>query len=494
MKLNLGRPGDRFDLKRTLILLGGVLLPLVAATVLSLRQANYLVGRSLLIAFGDNESSYRSAWFEWDGDIVAKDLVVDPFGMGEEFTIRAEHVHVETPGWFWFAYNTFAKRKRLRTSMDEVHLTLTGVRSDSGFDPTLGDLGPFSATSASPFEAEGCANDNLWSREELVQMGLEPGPAELEFRYAVDGAKLNTTIRLEVPNVSKVVFERKEDLPRRINALLVDQYASLTRQESWSVEDLGFVRARNRFCAGKDDTQSRDLVERHVASVQRLLEMAGLELDDASLQAYRLFARDGGNLKLRLDYSNPLHSDDYYEVRDSGAALLQAQALLERGEQRAWAQFRAVTPRPLAGWDDGLPTYAALRAEQGGDTVVADEDGSKRISVRKVAAKVDMEEAGERDPALDAAVFEAPKAAAMPEPVQVAKVEQAPPPDPRIPWEQLNDYIGHDLRVLTATSGNRTVTLLEAHPGEILVSTRVGGGTAQFRIKKETFREAVPLQ
>ena len=77
----------------------GVLVPLAALVFLVLQQANFFVGRSLLIAFGDAESTYRSAWFELDGDVVAKDLVVYPDAGSRAATLRFDTAHLETPGW-----------------------------------------------------------------------------------------------------------------------------------------------------------------------------------------------------------------------------------------------------------------------------------------------------------------------------------------------------------------------------------------------------------
>jgi hypothetical protein len=326
-------------------------------------------------------------------------------------------------------------------------------------------------------------------------MGLEPGPTELEFHYVVNASLLSTTIRYETPGVSKVVFERKEDLPRQINALLLDQYPTLVRSESWTVEDAGFTRARNRFCAAKDGAESRDIIERHVASVQRLLEMGGIALDQDSLSAYRLFVRDGGSLKLSLDYDERIHSDEYYDVRDSGEALFLSRSVLDRGDRRYAVQWSRTTPRELKGWEDGMPTYAALRREEGKDTMArAEYNTVARVDLKKVAAKVNMEDAGERDPALDAALLAPPTPAELPVEEKPQEVQEVVKVDPRIPWSALNEYIGRDLRVMTATSGTRVIYLLDAGPNDILVRAQLGGGHAEYRIQKDTFREAVLIQ
>ena len=142
---------------RSVLRVGIVLVGVIALVFLVLQQVNFLVGRSLLIAFGETESTYRRAWFEWDGDVTAQDVVVYPDGT-DETALRFERVHVETPGWLWFLRNTFDRKLRI-AKLDRLHVTLQGLDTAAGMDPTFGDLGPIGALSASPFEAEGCAQD-----------------------------------------------------------------------------------------------------------------------------------------------------------------------------------------------------------------------------------------------------------------------------------------------------------------------------------------------
>ncbi|MFY8135065.1 MAG: hypothetical protein ACOVKS_08690, partial [Aquimonas sp.] len=53
------------DLKRIL----GVVLGIAALTWWTLDRAEYFISRSILVAYGDFETTFRGAWFEWDGDL-----------------------------------------------------------------------------------------------------------------------------------------------------------------------------------------------------------------------------------------------------------------------------------------------------------------------------------------------------------------------------------------------------------------------------------------
>ena len=57
----------------------GSLVALIVLVLVLLGQANFLVGRSLLIAFGNGaDSTYKGARFAWNGDLVARDFSTLP--------------------------------------------------------------------------------------------------------------------------------------------------------------------------------------------------------------------------------------------------------------------------------------------------------------------------------------------------------------------------------------------------------------------------------
>ncbi len=466
----------------------GILVPILALGFLVVQQANFLVGRSLLIAFGDAESTYRNAWFELDGDLVAKDLVVYPYEESREVVVRFDSVHLETPGWVWFLRNTF-DRKLAHAKLDRLHLTLSGVTSDDGLDPSLGDLGPLGALSASPFEAMGCLNDDLWIRSELEAMGLMPGKTSLDFDYQVKGRELLTAIVLHTPEVSTARLERREQLPGEVNALLLDQYPSRVTHERWQVQDLGFVKARNAWCAKKDGTDYRTFVARHVDSVVRMLEAGGLAADAASIEAYRGFAWEGGELAFGGEYPQPLRSDELYAARDSGAALLRMNPVIERGGQRWAVQWRRFDPRPLPGLDELTP-YAALEKERAGVDPTARKAASPAApppaSVLASAPVANVPTTATRASSLQAPA----KAYAS----SLPSASTLAPPGTQLSWGDLARYEGRVLQIWTAHNPPRTMTLLDANGSELSVRAKLGGGHANYRIGKSAFLRATLIQ
>ena len=466
---------------RTAVAVLVVLGFLIGFVFLLVQQANFLVGRSLLIAFGNGaDSTYKGAWFDTAGNLVAKDFSLKPYGPEDDATLTFKTIRVETPGWFWI-FKTLRTGK-IVADTDRLHVTLSGGTSDAGVDPSLGDLGPFGTDTASPFEAEGCLRDAVWLRSELVDMGLSPGPTVLDFDYKVNGSKLQSRITLETPGVSKVTLVRNEMLPGTINPYLLDLTQTATTDERWQVQDQGFVKARNAFCAKRDGTTEAEVARRHVASVQRLMATEGLVLDAASLETYAGFARSGGEISFGGKYITPLPSTIYYEARETGAALTRMHGIFEREGRKVAAQWSMTNARPLPGLET-MATFAAMQKEPGyvapvGSTAVA-------VDVAAPAAAAQPTAVAPAAPVADAA----PVPDATPAPSVVGK------PGDVIAWDDLPRYIDHQFEMTTSHMGKREVLLVAASAGEITVAGSVaGGGRVQNRVYRDGFRKAVLIR
>ena len=458
-----GRSGRGFVVVLALVLaIGGY-------GFLLLHQLNFLVGRSLLVAFGDAETTYRSAWVDWDGDVTAKDVVLYPWGQGQpDLVVRFERVRVDTPGWGWLLRSAFDKHIGV-PSMERLHVALDGVASVEGIDPSFGDLGVMGAVSASPFEAEGCMADGLWVREELLAMGLDPLPTTLDFDYRIADGQLHTEVVLDTPGVSTARLERREKIATG-NALLVDFEPTLAGFERWTVQDHGFVEARNAFCAKKDGVDPTTFVSRHLEAVSRLLETIGVAADAGTLAAYRDFAANGGEISFGGDYVRPLPSEGFYEARESGEALARMHGVLDRGGKRLAVQWRRFDARPLPARAGGTATYAALVAERGGGPASADGAPSR------VTAGL------------------ASSAPASTGPDGVVSHANLISPGATVAWPDLDQLRGRWIQVWTAHNAPRHVMVLGMDRGQLQVRARLGGGHADYRITREAFLRARLVQ
>lgn len=517
-------------LAASLMRIGGVVVPIVIVVYLIFSQANFFIGRALLIAFGDSESTYKGASLEWDGDVVAKDFVLHPYDdMDEASAIRFEHVHLETPGWFWFLRNTFDRKLR-NAKLERLHLSLSGGTSNAGIDPSLGDLGPIGASSASPFEAEGCLQDSLWTREELTAMGLSPEPTTLEFDFRTEAGQLHTTVVLETKGVSRAQVDRRAILPGKDNMLFLDTYHDETTTERWEIQDQGFVAARNRYCANKDKIEPLRFVDRHVASVARLLDTLGIGLDDEARTIYRRFARDGGKLDYSISYPRPLPADLLYELREHPGVIAQSNATIDHNGRNATIRWERFDPIPLPGLDQGEPTFAALQKEQAEklriDTMVPvatsnaasvptpSGDGATPPAPPSPPAPLDVEALiASKSAAMAAAPASAPPAvaapAATPAPTTIAPAGDAgaeavviePTPetttrrrDQTLPWDRLPALSGQTIRIWTVHNPPRTVQIVSGDGNSLRVRARLGGGSAEYTIQRDAFLRANRLR
>lgn len=526
-----------------------VLVPIGAVLFVLQGLATLVVERSLAIAFGSADTSHGSAWYEWDGDIVAGDVVIASDANADDAAaVRFERLHVDTPGWVWVGRHVF-DRRLAPSGMDELELVFSGVRSGLGNEPTLGQLGPVGAISSSPFEAEGCMQDRLWRREDLDRMGLSLGESSLRYHYRIDNAVLTTNIVLETPGASRVAFERTGEIVPGTDIFSVSTQAGPTHLERWEVQDQGFVSARNRFCTKKDEIDLRRFIERHVEAVERILATLGLGLDPDSRIAYRRFVRDGGRLVYSVRYPQALRPEELGTVRRNGAVLHRMEAHVEhngRGNAITWQRF---DPRPLPQAGEDETTYAILSRERTaeirgetlsaasteatagasgpGETATPGSIADQRPAPASEAVRMDPALATVVDPTAITSraepsatpptaqppvhtpeivppVAETPAPVAKPETAvapstagtrparNVATITPAPPVTrrERLDWSVLPNYRGRQVRIWTIHNPPRTVEIVSGDADSLRVSVRIGGGTAEYTIQREGFIRA----
>src|SRR5688572_5691293 len=151
-----------------------ILLPLVAVLVVlyfTVRQADALLDRALHAALGEHQSDFESVWFDWSGNVTAKHVVLRPNDLGQAAELRFKRVWLETPGWRFFVVNLF-DRSLAKARVARVHLVLDGATVVDGLEAMVPELGPIGPASAAAFESAGCGTPAVYSRDDLVAMGL----------------------------------------------------------------------------------------------------------------------------------------------------------------------------------------------------------------------------------------------------------------------------------------------------------------------------------
>ncbi len=471
---------------------GGFSVRMVLSGVLALSiligwtfyHANFVVGRTLMLAFPEWEVTYRSAWPQFSGGAVAKDVTLIPPAGEAGGSIQFATLAIDVP-FFEYYMSSFSRRRgallnairSLRLDLHDGHGTLD--------EPFTAELAAFGDFTAAPFEAEGCVSDTLWLQKEVGGMGLPARGVDLSIAFDSEGKHLVKEQSLSAPGVGRVAIRR--ELIKHDNFSLfslIETGLNEVASDEWHVKDQGFVAARNRHCALTDKVTENQFIDRHMLSVKRLLLAAGLKMSPDVEDAYLTYASKGGTLDLVVHYDPPVSA-----LKDAGKELEEilprAQGKLTVADKTHVLALQAVTPRPLPGGDAPLSTFEIVQHENGGaqpaaaaSATTAGPDDDSNISVTVTAPPADKK---------------APAPAPAVQPVaEAASVVPDSDADGAITnYADLTNYIG---KYLTVHQQGRPVARLEilgkAEGGGFLVRRHMRGGNVDYVLDKAQFQYA----
>lgn len=328
--------------------------------------------------------SLRNVSYGIDGKLGMHEIsfVPDPDVAG----IRIGEAEIEPPGLWWVAQQVLPRDRPSRQQRALNSLTGGGHDADWYYPPTpqltfrlrnieWGDfylgyvverLDWVGSYSGALFEAEGCPNDAFWARSDLSdRLQLDPGNGDIEIRFQATGEKtLKRTLHFGHPGLSQLTIESNYELPGPSNRFL-DQMSEpwRTTSTSWSVEDHGFIKRRNEYCAQQAGVDVDTLVDRHLQSVQRLLAVNGVRPSDELLATYAEYARNGGTLNFATHLAPGRAWEDYSEAGLSGI-LDGIAATVTVGGNRSNYVLIEIPERPLPDIDYGS-TWGLIEIERG---------------------------------------------------------------------------------------------------------------------------------
>ncbi len=483
-----------------------VLLPILALIGWMVMHSNFLMGRALWLAFPDIESTYKGAWPTFTGSIVASDVTVYPFGDPDD-ALHFDRVRVEIPMFQWYI-SAFYKRSNAIKPISRLRVVLDGARSegDVGF---TSQLLAFGDASASPFEAEGCAEDGMWLRNELYQMDLNPGPTRLALGYRVESGKVIMEQSLETPGVSRVHAVREIGVRGKMTLLsLREPQAMWLESDRWTIQDEGFVAARNGLCGRRDGVAPEIVGRRHAAVLQRLLATQGVQLGGQAAALYRRFGERGGALELDVRYLPSLN--EVYD-NDFGDWLPHLRGTLALDGQRVDLGLRQIPPQPvsdrllesedtmlMAMYREGSLPTALLGPLAPSDTALALENGTPQsapgddqndddeIGAEPVLQPAALARLSRRAPGSgDTASAPAPATPAPDAPRAMTQQERR-----TLGYRDLLRLVGSRVRVHSTGSRPRVVEIVAVERGVVKVRQRAGAGWAQYDLSNKTFVRA----
>lgn len=490
-----------------------VLLPILGLIGYMVMHSNFLVGRALWLAFPGIESTYKGAWPTFTGTIIAYDVTVYPFADPDD-ALHFDRVRVDFPMFQWYM-SAFYKRSGALKPIRSVRLVFDNAKSDGDVGFT-GQLLAFGDASASPFEAEGCAEDGLWIRPELFDMGLTPGPTRLSLSYRMQPGRLIKEQILETPGVSRVHALRELGMRGDTSLLSFGSSRSLwLESDRWTIQDEGFIAARNRLCARKDGVSPQVVAGRHTAVLQRLLALEGVQLGNQAAQLYGRFSERGGTLELDLRYATSLNNRVYDS--ELGNWVPHIRGTLALDSQRVDLGLRQITPRPVS--------ERLLESEETMLMVMAREGTLPPALLGPLAPKRDellaIGDDGAQEQYLDVDEAAALATGAALKPAALARLNRRGPDDGEAPapiqrtttiasdpaameasrtsqrqslaYRDLLRMVGARVRVHSMGSRPRVVEIVAAENGVVKVRQRAGSGWAQYDLSAKTFVRAEPM-
>jgi len=470
----------------------GLLATLVAAHFYLMYQINKaadgLVQTVNMFAAG----SHRGGYYTWDGNLGIRRLRIES-GTENPTSLAIAEFELDTPGWWWVlqllnpaqtpnmsrAMAAFGNSQTsLLPAADQLHVHLRGVELDvSGvLPPGLPDVG---FSSGALFETEGCSNVRYFVPLNLQRdLGLAYKQTDLSFGYRATGPdQVLVDMSYEAPGVtrSRVEMDFSTAAPRRF----LENPGNSTKLQAirWIVTDMGFVEARNRWCAEQAKVDADEFQRRHITTVRRVLEVFGIRLTPETEAVYSSFASAGGTLTIAAKVPSSASAPSFaaYSAEEQWNTL--NPQIGHNNDARIPLALEFVPARPLPrAYSGSVWDLIAKRADSG--AAVADPLAAFGAQMRGMATQAQADQSVEAAPA------------------------EPPKPAPSHPSAPVPTTIGMDTASLTAVIGQRVsiqssdgrarVGILTAvEPLVLTIEVAAGNGKAKLDFTRERIRAVV---
>ena len=436
-------------------------------------HARVVAEGALMLAFPDWDVSFRSCWMNPLGGAWVSDIDMIPVDGTEEDAYHFDSLSIDVPILQYYRSGASGKKRKIDLSaIHDIDLKFSGGHGTVAW-PLSSELAIFGNASASPFEAAGCLDDNVWTADEFASMGLSVKPTSFRMGWHRDGDVLKIEQSLETPGAGRVDSIDEFNLVGSRNSEDLELAAS-----EWHVLDQGFVQARNNFCAEKDGVSTAEFVDRHVASVQRALRVGGLEATGTTDAAYRKFAEHGGSLDLVIRYS-PAIDAAVSEDDDWGRWLARAHAELVVDGQTQRVGMRTVSAQPLPADSEDKTLYSIVQMER---------SRSRPAQEPETAASTVTEATGAAVAAADPATN-----AEEPELLMASPVEAVERPDTILDYRKLAAEKGQRFMVYLKGKSPMKVEVVGSEEGLVKVRRYLRSGWLEHTIARAGFERAVRI-
>lgn len=494
--------GRDLPLYWTWILLGALVLVMHLMIKLEIKSATF----ELLDAFGEEgDGKFRNSGYTLGGTLESTDLEIVPYeSQAGDRPVTVGRVVVETPGPIWLlrasmpsfspkASGTLGKLQKAAEKLggeddrpnqypptDELRIRFEDVDfGDFGLAYLMPEIDWVGGTSGALFEAAGCSNDWWWTRDEVRgRFGAPDADGQIDIELKVIGPdRLSNTITFGHGGNSTLTIHREFIVPGEADDFLdSDPEEWRTTKIRWTVADSGFVKARNAWCAREAQISETLFVDRHVAAVRRTVQAIGFDPTQALLDAYRVYAQNGGTLVWETNLAPGTALEDSTGHGDEAALYAMNARLTVPGRASVAYVGTLIEPRDFPE-GDVASVVAVLRRE--GTLPVAGAVAAPAVAATDVAAET---------VAPAPLVAETP-VAAEPAAIAAGVPEEAAPPEIQrgpIAPKDLDQHVGHTVR-LTLANGRRYAGVIErVDARSVSIKVGVGGGSASLSFVRDT--------
>ena len=483
--------------KAPIVVLGSI----VALVVTNCRMNGVAGDVQQVFAQGGNVR-VDSATGKLSGNLVYKNVAVWQ-EMASETTeaVRAEQVTLTTPGTGWLLGATFGNN-RVDTANRGFAFPneLAGSSGKGQFSgpPGLTELSIIAENvkldrdakafflpewigfeSLSPFDALGCALNKSWRHEDISGvLGLPEGDVQITASIRnPEGNIAEVEARFTRTGVSNATYKARYDMPMGYDLYSLDFDQAKLVSATWTIEDQGFVKARNTACSGLIGLKEKRYHQIHITALRRELLASGLIPDPGIEEAYARFLAQGG----KLEFSYKPAAD--YKQRLSAAADANArtQALglsIKTSGAAVPLTFYALTPSE---WNDDLRARTITnlidqaRALDDGTLALVDESTNSLIeNLLLMESSTAVVDASELPFTEGETVALAGNEGEVASEILIQKIA----------FEELPKAVGQKVIITTTFGSKREGILKTAHNSGITVHTNLRGSMADVNIPK----------
>lgn len=343
----------------------------VAALLVLLKlSVSWLVEDLTDVISEEFDIAYEGSFYDWRGHFGTRDVVVrgydDNGDPGAELAMDRLVVRPSSPLWLLRSVFTGAGN---RWVPDSIGLTFENFRETAADEDTPGNH------TSLPYDAMGCVAGLLTPRD-IVAMGF-PAPrrdVHLELdRQSLDG--VDATVTLDSPGLGRVSLRSNVEMqwPVRMKRVVEELMQAPVRSVTITIEDGGFIAARNAACAKKHGLDAEAFRAYHLQEVRRHMAQHRVSYGEAALAEYARFASEGGSLVMNSTAQRNLSFGEFLFM-DWGRKMASMPMQVAANGKPPVAMYFSRTARPVVAPGAELPVAAALPSPA--EPVVVPEAGS----------------------------------------------------------------------------------------------------------------------